>query len=398
LKKIVKNLFHLLGYEISKYVKPPQIKRMVSLKPHNGNRGNVLLAYILEPFLLKPGEEISNQHTHDWESFQIARTFLEFGYAVDAIDYRDFKFIPKKNYSFFISARSYFKEIGEKLNPDCIKIVHLETSHFLFSNASACRRGLNLQQRRGITLNSIRWIHPNWAIEYADIATIKGNQFVVDTYAYAKKPYFQTYNPAVISVPWPEEKQFDSCRKNFLWLGSDGFVHKGLDLVLEAFAEMPDHHLTVCGPIQKEKVFAQAFHKELYETPNIHTYGWVDISSQNFIDLANQCIGLVYPSCAEANAGSVVNCLQAALIPIISNESGVDVYDFGIILKESSIQEIKEAVMKISALPEEKLKSRARATWEYATKNHSREQFAKNYKNIIQTIIEKYSSEDRIEH
>ena len=32
-------------------------------------------------------------------------------------------------------------------------------------------------------------------------------------------------------------------------------VHKGLDLVLEAFAGMPEYHLTVCGPVAKEKDF-----------------------------------------------------------------------------------------------------------------------------------------------
>jgi hypothetical protein len=46
-------------------------------------------------------------------------------------------------------------------------------------------------------------------------------------------------------------------------------VHKGLDLVLEAFADMPEYHLTVCGPIQKEQDFERAYYRELYQVPNI---------------------------------------------------------------------------------------------------------------------------------
>jgi len=394
LKKTLKRLTRLFGFEISRYSKKSQTQKIVSLKPKNKSKGNVLLAYIIDPFLLKPDETVSNKHTHDWESLQMGSTFLELGYAVDVIDYRDNKFIPQKDYSFFISARSYFQEIGQRLNNNCVKIVHLETSHFIFNNSAAYIRHLNLQQRRGVTLTSLKWVRPNWAIEHADIATIKGNQFTVNTYSYAKKPFFQTPNPAVISLPWPKDKNFNASRKNFLWLGSDGLVHKGLDLVLEAFTEMQDQNLTVCGPIQQDKPFETAYYKELYETPNIHTYGWIDISSKNFIDLTNNCIGLVYPSCAEAQAGSVVNCLQAGLIPIISYESGVDVDDFGICLRECTIQEIKKTVAKVSAFPEEKLKSMARTAWEYAQKNHTREKFAEDYRNIIQTIIKNHSSED----
>ncbi|MBA4369492.1 MAG: glycosyl transferase family 1 [Desulfobacterium sp.] len=390
--KILKRLTRSFGYEISRYSQPSFSDRMVSLKPHNGYKGNVLLAYILDPFLLKPGEAVSTKHTHDWESLQIGKTFQELGYAVDVIDFRNSQFIPQKKYSFFVSARSHFQQIGQRLNPDCIKIVHLETSHFLFNNTSAYKRNLDLQQRRGVTLTSLKWIQPNWAIEHADIATIKGNQFTVDTYAYAKKPFFQTRNPAVVSLPWPDNKKFDECRNNYMWLGSDGLVHKGLDLVLEAFAGMPDHHLTVCGPVQQDKRFEKAYYEELYETPNIHTYGWLDVGSEAFIDLSGKCIGLVYPSCAEAQAGAVINCLQAGLIPVISYESGVDVDDFGVILRDCSILEIQETVQKVSAYPEEKLKVMARTAWEYASNNHTRERFAEEYKQIIQTILEQYAS------
>jgi glycosyltransferase involved in cell wall biosynthesis len=171
-----------------------------------------------------------------------------------------------------------------------------------------------------------------------------------------------------------------------LWIGSKGFVHKGLDLVLEAFSNLPNHHLTVCGPIDQEKAFEKAYHKELYETPNIHTYGWIDIASESFIKLANSCIGMVYPSCAEGQAGSVINCLQAGLIPIVSFESGVDVDDFGIILDNCTVDEIRETVEQVSSYPEGQLRSMSRTAWEYSINNHTQERFSKDYEDIIKTI------------
>ena len=86
-------------------------------------------------------------------------------------------------------------------------------------------------------------------------------------------------------TPGPRTRTSPRPRGRFLWIGSQGLVHKGLDLVLEAFARMPDLHLTVCGPIREEPAFEAAFRRELYATPNIETLGWVDIASPAFADL-----------------------------------------------------------------------------------------------------------------
>jgi glycosyltransferase involved in cell wall biosynthesis len=150
---------------------------------------------------------------------------------------------------------------------------------------------------------------------------------------------------------------------------------------------MPECHLTVGGPIQAEKDFEQAFYKELYQTPNIHTIGWVDISSSKFTEITRNCLGLIFPSCCEGQSGGVVTCLHAGLIPLISYESGVDVYDFGVILKTSSIAEIKDSVRMISTLPAATLKEMARKAWEYARANHTREKFVEEYRKIILKII-----------
>ena len=171
-----------------------------------------------------------------------------------------------------------------------------------------------------------------------------------------------------------------------MWLGSSGCVHKGLDLVLESFVELPDCHLYICGPIEREKDFQSAYHKELYETKNIHTIGWVDVTSSEFIEIAGKCVGVVYPSCSEGGGGSVIQCMHAGLIPIVSYESSVDVGDFGVILKDCSISEIKNSIRMISSLPAEELRRMSRMAWEFARANHTRERFAEEYQRIVKKI------------
>jgi glycosyltransferase involved in cell wall biosynthesis len=189
-----------------------------------------------------------------------------------------------------------------------------------------------------------------------------------------------------------EGKDFDLCRNHFLWFGSEGLVHKGLDLTLEAFVQMPDCHLTVCGPVHEEQDFEKAYHRELYETPNIHTVGWVDIGGPAFVDIIQKCVGLVYPSCSEGQSGAVVTCLHAGFIPIVSFESGVDVEDFGIILKECTVEEIKNAIQQLASLPAQELKTRARRTWEFARANHTKEKYSKAFENILDEIIARHAA------
>jgi glycosyltransferase involved in cell wall biosynthesis len=387
LRRIVTEIARRFGIEIHRYKRGLHDTAFVSLRPDGADQGSVLLAYIIEPFLLDKGLPLPSTHTNYWESWQIAQTFLSLGYSVDAISYLNRKFVPKKDYSFYIGARTSFERTAELLNQDCIKIVHLDTAHWIFNNSSEYNRLLNLQKRKGITLKVRRMIESNWAIEYADYATVLGNDFTVSTYRYAQKPTFSLSVPTCFAYPWPEHRDLDACRNHFLWFGSGGLVHKGLDLVLEAFSGMPDHTLTVCGPVQEEEEFELAFYKELYQTPNIHTVGWVDVGSPQFMEIASRCTGLVYPSCSEGQSGAVVTCLQAGLIPIISYESGVDIGDFGLILHECSIEEIRSAVQMISSRPANTLEQMARKTWEFARQNNSREKYAQDYHGFASQMV-----------
>ncbi len=362
-------------------------RRVVSLRPTGSARGDVLFSYINRPFLLSAGESVPTTHTHYWESLQIAQTFLDLGYRVDVISWRNDWFQPEKEYRAFVDVRYNMERLAPSLSPQCVKIMHIETAHCLFHNAAEAGRLLELQRRRGVTLRPRRVMEPNWAIEHADCATILGNEFTMGTYRYARKPLYPIPISAPAVYPWPERKDFDASRKRFLWLSSGGMVHKGLDLVLEAFAEMPDHEVVVCGPVDREPDFVAAYRTLLYETPNVHTLNWIDVTSERFIELMSGCVGLIYPSCSEGQSGAVVTCLHGGLVPIVSYESGVDVDGFGTVLRSCSIEEIKDAVRDVASLPAPELRRRARAAWEYARARHVRERFAEAYRDAVSRIL-----------
>lgn len=392
IKSLVKKALNKIGFDLRRLRVDQKQGQTARLSPDGSKLGNVLLAYILDPFL-NPDTALLNQHTHFWESLQIAKTFLELNYEVDIIDYRDTQFTPAIDYDVLVSARTNFERLARLVGPRCKKVVHLDTAHWLFNNTAALGRCLDLQRRRGVTIESFRRFGSNRALEHADCATLLGNQFTADTYAFAGKPLHRIPISTCGTYPWNDRKDHDAVRKHYMWFGSSGLVHKGLDLVLEVFSQLPDYHLYICGPVVKPHVkyqdrsFVDIYHEELFEMENIHTIGWCDVNSSEFIALADSCLSIIYPSASEGSSGSVINCMHAGLIPVVSYESGVDVGDYGIMLRSCSIEIIRRAVRELSARSTNNLKAMSHRSWTYVNANNTRERFAAVYREFAENLL-----------
>lgn len=366
-------------------------RKVVTLSPVGGaTAGKALLAYRLEAFMGGWGSSASliSRHTMFMESVMIADVLLALGYEVDVIDFENKTFVPRKNYGILISARKNFQRYADLVGPGCIKIAHLDTSHWMVNNAAALGRCCEVQKSRWASLRSYRLVEENLAIETADCGVLLGDDVSAATYAFSGKRIYQLPVPVCRRYPKPE-KNYAAVRKTFLWLGSRGFVHKGLDLVLEAFAELPDFRLMVCGPIEEDREFKRAFSEELFCRPNIKTIGWIDVASPEFVALANSCIGMVYSSCAEGQSGAVITGLHVGLIPILSKQAGVAITpEYGIRLHHLSAGEIQERVRELAGLPPARLEEMSLRARSYAQEHHTRANYLARYTDILQELRE----------
>ena len=172
-------------------------------------------------------------------------------------------------------------------------------------------------------------------------------------------------------------------------MGSGGLLQKGLDIALEAFLGMPELKLTVCGPTLNEPRFMEVYAKSLRDCGNIEILGWVDVGSKTFEDLRLRSLAIVYPSSTEGQAGAVINCMRAGLIPIVSKETGVDVDGFGEMLAGCSVEQVQKTVRAVSSCSAAELERRARGAWCYAERFHSHESYIAQYDSIIRNIIKK---------
>jgi len=376
------------GMIIKLWIKKKKAKKekVITLHPHSAKRGNVLVSYITSPFI-GHNAELSYNHSNQWECHKIVDLFLAAGYEVDIIDFNNSTFVPKKSYSYLFDIHNNLERLSPLINNNCIKILHITGSHWLFQNTAEYSRLLDIQQKRKTTLIPRRIALPSFGIEHCDFASIIGNQYTKDTFNYSNKPIYNIPISATKQFDFNHDKDFEKCKTTFLWFGGSGLVLKGLDLALEAFVEMPEYTLIVCGPINAENDFTLLYENELYNTPNIETKGWIDLSEKSFTEITDRCIGLIYPSFSEGSAGSVIQCLHFGLVPIISNQSGVNTADFGIKLKENTVEEIKKAVHLIATTPAIELKDKANKAWTYAREYHTRDNFEKEYRYFLENIV-----------
>lgn len=351
------------------------------------NKGEILFAYITEPLTLLPWKSFSNIHTMYWECFEIARLFSEKGYAVDIIDSKKTKNIPKKNYLVFIDTENNIEKFEKYLPKNCKKVFHILISHWSAYNKSEQDRLDYLEKRKGVKLINRRRVSPSKSAELADYLEGFGNKAIFHTFEQVgKKPYFIPIS-TVLLFDFPKNKDFGEARKHFIWFGGGGAVLKGLDLAIEAFMKTPNLHLHICGPIFGEKDFINLYKKELTETPNIHVYGRIDVASDQFRELINKCGAVIYPSNAEGSSGAIVQAMHAGLVPIITHETGIQENANYIPLVNPSPESVAETVINFSKLSPEEIEKKSIATWKYARDNYTREKFSQTYSRFIKDVL-----------
>lgn len=362
-------------------------RKIFRLFPKGKRRGTVVISYLTWPFYEGFNSPRARGHTNAFEVIAMAEAYQQLGFSVDVIDYDHSSYIPPKDCVVAIDIHGQLEKWNSFLPQGCKRILHATGPHWLTYNRSEIERLAAIIQRRGVSLMPYRQVNPARSIEYADNVTVLGNEYTINSFAFAKKPITRIPISSAYEFALPKGRNIEIARKKFLWVGSFGMVQKGLDLVLEAFAQLPELSLTVCGRPEKESDFYTAYQKELLHTPNIHLHGWIDMASPDFQTIAQTHAAIVYPGAAEGGAGSVIHCMHAGMVPLCTREASVDLNDFGVLIKQGNVSAVKEAVLKFVALPSHEVQQRAEASYEHVRKYHTREYFKKNYQAFACRII-----------
>ena len=342
-----------------------------------------LLSYLVLPLLPPRSFRDRVKFSNRGIAQEIPRVLNELGYSLDIVNYDNRSWFPDRQYDMFIGHGGInFEAISRRLPERTVRIYFATGIYWRELNTRVQRRAANLASRRGVVLSSYRAVEhsEDYALRNSDGIICLGNHRAVQTYS--QFPNIIGINNAIFPVEWEgwRGKDFEEGRRHFLFFSGRGNVLKGLDLLLEVFAGS-DLHLHVCQHLESD--FADAYRRELAMHHNIHIYGFTSMRSKKFAALATQCDWAISPTCAEGQPGAMLECMARGLIPILSEESNIDVGKWGISLPDCHIDTLRSTVLKASRMDTDLIRQMTSEVVEDTRNKYTVKNFRKNIREAI---------------
>ncbi|MDO7846742.1 hypothetical protein Q5H92_10270 [Hymenobacter sp. M29] len=330
---------------------------------------------------------VLNEHSMYWESAEMVRQLNERGYVVDYHHVHSKAPIDWSKYDLVIDEGNNLITMPDSARRNTVKVFYATSNYWLFQNMAEIHRIRDFQARNKLYISPARQTIPNYSNEIADYMTYMGTDFQLRLFQQPLQKH--RLNISAVYEPEYHAKDIASARKKFVWLGSNGLLLKGLDLVVEAFARMPELTLYIGGHLEQEERLWSWLKPMFAKHSNLVYLGWVDVGSQKFFDLAKQCIGTVYLSSSEGGGGAVVQLAHFGLIPIVTEASTVR-EELATVIKSDEPEEIiaqtVQAVQELVALSDEELDARSRSVYQYASTHHTRKAYAESFSELLDLI------------
>lgn len=350
-----------------------------------------LLSYIVLPFLLDPDSPKLLKHGNRWRSRQLAQMLNELGYVVDVVDHDDQRTKIPDRYDLLLGlgrAHALAQNWGDRTRK-----VFLATAPDPKLQHSWLRARLaEVNAKRGCAIPGYRQgaDYPPEGLRHFDALACLGDADNAERFRrYFKGPVYPWNNHAWDRfIGAPEGKDFDEARRRFLFFGTRDQILCGLDLALAVFAERPDLELYVCGPFEKEPEFVDCFRNELYENPNIHALGWIELGGARFEELTKRCGFVIAPMCPTSCHGSLVICAGAGLVPLATAQAaGVDTDRLETTIRSLDPAQVGVVVDQASQRSADWLRSASSELVETVRRDFSQAAFSHRFRKILQDVV-----------
>lgn len=347
--------------------------------------GRALLSYLPNPVR----EELAGKQESEFSNRGIARALPralnEVGYEVDIVSWDTKSFSASGPYDLLVQHGGVnYTSLRTLVKPSGKKIYFSTGSYWKYHNAAEKRRFDAFAKRHGTRPPYDRLVtNPEEeANREADGIIAIGNKLVAQTYK--KFPKVLALNLACYADPRPAiVKNHAKTKNNFLFFAGGGSIHKGLDLTIEAFVGL-DQHLYIMAYIEPE---VMRVYEKMLDLPNIHYIGPGHFRSDEFYRVMGLCSFAILPSCSEGQPGSMVECLNEGLIPVISREVHLDIDDFGFLINRPSVNTVRRAVIEASKIDTKSVSRYSKAARRTALSRHSPERFQGALKNHLAEVL-----------
>lgn len=355
-------------------------------KKKNGSK-RIFVSYITEPLKRRNDKVFFQGHQNLQETLIIEDIINELDLSYVYNHYSlPLNFVRGK-FDLVFGLEPNFGEICQK-NPQAFKIYYATGAYLKHQNDQIKQRTDQFKAKYQVDYPYVRMIEEHDSCEIADVIIQIGSEHTLETYPEHLRSKIKLLDQTCHEyVDFDlEEKISKSSKTDYIWFGSYGSILKGLDLVLEYFLSAPHLNLHIVGPIEEE--FLTVFHKRIEHAGNIFLYGFMNVDSAKFRNIANKCAFLIYPSASEGCPGSVLNLQNLGVIPILSKwASGPSIKGLGFLLPDLSVDSIAQGVSWSLNLEAEEMADLARKNHEFVINKFNKGNFKKQLKEHLGNIL-----------
>jgi hypothetical protein len=349
-----------------------------------------LLSYIESPF--RPKRNDFPSHGNYFEVRSIVKLLAELGFSVDVCDYNSKKYIDYSKYDLVVGFGPAFERaFYDGTDPVTVSLFTGACPEWY--NKIEYLRIVDFQRRHGVRLRPRRVVTIPWyaACLLADEMALIGNEWTKSTYDHLRRdittvPVPRTQGWVAGDLPTPINQR----GKNFVWFGSFGSLIKGIDLLLDAWDSVPsDCHLHICGKLDAEPDLFAVFKHKIATDPRIHAHGFLRMDGQPLRELFDSCRFVIMPTAAEGMQGGVITCMAAGLVPVASQQTGIDIEKFGVVIRELSVASVLQAVDAALVIPDSQLQAMSAAAHQHTIEECTLENYAAGIEHCICTAFAK---------
>ena len=349
----------------------------------SGNIKTVAICYLTEPFFGKFHRDIPPRNN----IINIAGVFLDLGYQVYVLDYKKGykKITSDQKFDVIFGFGASFKELTKyNTHPKTKKIFYYTELSEKYNSDLERRRKKELEAKGYVigkkSLRSKIYYEDTHA-KYADAILLTGANYQLQHFNHFEIPK-HAIQPSSTLNSSNTNVTFSSNRKNnFIWLGSNGGVIKGLDILIEAFSQLPNNHLFLLGLNTSDR---KTFLRKDYD--NIFDLGFHNVKSQKVKDIAEECKYVISTSFSEGSTTGVLTGMGYGCVPVVSNFSGtnIDSDTQAILINEVTVDNVVSLVSQLNRI--NKVYDHA-AIAKYALESYSAQSFKSRFMDKIKEII-----------
>jgi hypothetical protein len=344
-----------------------------------------VVSYITASFTADWGNQNIGR-TQPLEILSIIKVLSDLDYAIDVVECNDLNTVPhisSKKYDLIFGFGEVFYQLTQK-HPHAKSIIYMTEHHPDFADREEKKRIAYFYERHRKKARIVRsgnfYKSHYFNQRYTNVITMSEVEPFLKDY---KNPQ-SIYPTGVVNDNYVfHQKNHSATKTHFLWLGSYGAIHKGLDLLLDIFENREDIVLHIAGLSEEDEKLLNP-----KKRANIVNHGYINIKTESFLKLVEKCSYIVLPSCSEGFSTAITTGMLHGLIPIVMKDTGFNRLDNkAIFLENYKVDYLDQKISGISTMSSENLEQLSKENFDFARENFSNSAFESNFKKIITTVL-----------